>query len=273
MQGFKKYWAEVSVFLLEIGLLALGSAPPELVGHGISPNTLFAWQIGVFIIYLTAKGVTFERATSEAIEAIKTTLSDTTGTEEEVKQELESLRPHVNSIRTLNQWEFYERFGQRIERATDAVDISHLDRYPPDENIAKTKYFEDFVTRVKRNPHVNFRRLDRLVPEKKEWIEKLLTELTGCTNFSLRVIVDQGPDKLPHISVQLVDRSEVYLVAVAAHRSPHGPRDMLIDSSEAYLIWHDYFERVLWDRAKPLMYQGKVVADDLQNLIDQEGRE
>ncbi|MBZ0218605.1 MAG: hypothetical protein K8F25_18765, partial [Fimbriimonadaceae bacterium] len=163
----------------------------------------------------------------------------------------------------LRQDEFYGDFREQISRAAFSVDISHLDIQPPDHGAlpgsATRTYYREFSRFLRNRPDVRFRRVERLSLEKRDWIESLIADMTDRPNCSLSCLVVRNmPAKLPTISVQLVDRQRVYLVAICEHIDAHEPRDISITDVDAASVWLRYYDEMLWGPSLKVIENGNV---------------
>lgn len=162
---------------------------------------------------------------------------------------------------TLDEVGFYNAFRTAIGTATKTVAISHLDTKAPLRvpGTAEADYYRAFHRLVRLRNQVRFRRIERLSKDKVAWIEEFMARHKGRTNFSLACLNDEPTiRKLPYVSVQIVDDSLTYLVAIAEHYGEtHPKRDLVIHDVDAAALWRAYYQQ-LWDRADVVIDAGKV---------------
>jgi hypothetical protein len=157
---------------------------------------------------------------------------------------------------------FYSKFRQDVANANNYVAITHLDTRPPEhlESTAEETYYKTLSNLIISKPNVLFQRVERVSIEKRKWLEELVENYSSTKNFSLYCLISE--DTSPHlssISVQLIDKEKVYLVAVSRHTSPHGgPRDIYIRDNDAYDMWHSYYENELINRASAVIVKGRL---------------
>ncbi len=178
----------------------------------------------------------------------------------------------VNRVDVLHEDEFYADFENKIASAQHNVDICHFGKLPPTKRPSSPEedYYDRFHKAVKNSPAA-FRRLERITPEKIEWIERLIKGFKGVKNFSLACLHDEDTesDQILPVSVQRIDQTKVYLVALGEHYSTTGHRDIFINSKEVADLIGRYFEGRLWRRSIRIIDRG---AFDEQAWSDLRGR-
>lgn len=171
----------------------------------------------------------------------------------------------VNRVSTMHQDDFYAQFEGKLKTAKKFVDICHFGKEPPLRRgkTNEKEYYDGSSTTVKRSP-ATFRRLERLTMDKVEWIEKLIETYTDQKNYSLHCLLDNDitSDQIGAVSIQRIDESETYLVALAEHYSTTGVRDIHIVSPEVNQLAAQYFNSRLWGRSTPIIERGSFKKDE-----------
>ncbi len=177
-----------------------------------------------------------------------------------------SSQPHITTVR---EQEFYKRFNASVEGARRRVDICYFDNKSPFEGADRVKreYYEDIEKTIKRKSGVEFRRIVRALPKTEEWLEQMVNNLSGISNFALACILDEEPASasLPHVSVQVIDSDITFLVAVGEQRETDVPRDLFIKSREMNRLWSRYFLR-LWTESFVVIDRGVVDDESLRKV-------
>ena len=174
-------------------------------------------------------------------------------------------------LEVLSQDEFYQEFRKQVTKAKSIVDISHLDTFPPGSealrNSESETYYNNFVSMVKNNHNVEFRRVERFSTEKIPWIRKLIDGLSDERNFSLHCLaLTMSERKLPYMSVQIIDKRISFIVAVAKHTDAHYPRDILMEGGDISEMWLKYYNSMLWEPSIPIIEHGKFYKDSWDKL-------
>jgi hypothetical protein len=173
----------------------------------------------------------------------------------------------VGLLRSIQEAEFYPTFLQEIKTAQKNVDICHFARKPPERARDYEKLYYRELPNTIKNSRASCRRLERITKEKLPWIEEIIDTYKGVDNFSLRGLVDDDKsDQILPVSVQRIDDHKVYLVALAEHYATHGPRDISITSPELTLLFTQYFNERLWEKAVPLMSNGNLDENEWKKL-------
>lgn len=156
--------------------------------------------------------------------------------------------------------EFYHDFMNEIRKATSSVNISYFSPYPPDTTTHsdRKEYYRKIKTLVKRSPRVRFRRLVRYTDLNLPWIKEMLNDYNGVPNFDLAVIRDleKSDVKMSYsLSVQVVDSSKCWLVAIESHENQSQFRDLYLESKEIGDSLNGYYSR-LWNMSDKLIESG-----------------
>jgi hypothetical protein len=82
------------------------------------------------------------------------------------------------------------------------------------------------------------------------------------------VLKETGREEMPlSLSVQLVDSTQTWVVALETHEGSSKYRDIFIESAEFNSAMSGYYDR-LWDRSDCLMKQGTLTPAG-QNVIEE----
>jgi len=106
-------------------------------------------------------------------------------------------------------------------------------------------------------PGVRFRRIIRNSDSNRRWLSELLPRLAAkCPNADVGLLKEGGREEMPlSLSVQLVDSTQTWLVALETHEGSSKYRDIFIESAEFNSAMSGYYER-LWNRSEDLLKQG-----------------
>jgi hypothetical protein len=223
----------------------------------------FQWfvisQFALLFAYLIAKSKSDKKTITEAISGFRSQIDVLSG-------------QFTNNIAPLRQEDFYNEFREAIRRAQFSVDISHLDIKPPDHaatpRSATKNYYEEFAKLLKEKTSVRFRRVERVSPEKRDWLEKLTAAMDGKRNCSLGCLgFNDDRRKLATVSAQIVDSEKAYLVALIEHTESHSPRDIRIQGGDVAKMWRDYYEQMLWSPSLKIVEDGTVNKVALTQLM------
>jgi hypothetical protein len=174
------------------------------------------------------------------------------------------------TVRGLRENEFYKEFLGYSLKANHFVNICYFAPRPPQEGAPKERnvYYKKIIQVMKDNPHTQFRRIIRDTPANRDWTRQLARDLIATTNCSIRMLqdLDEGSVMPLALSVQIVDGTVAWLVAVAEHSGAPMHRDIAIENSEVVRSLNKYFNR-LWDLSRPVFEPGFDAAQS-DNAID-----
>jgi hypothetical protein len=170
------------------------------------------------------------------------------------------LRLPPTTIRLLRDDDFYARFRAEITSAQHFVNISYFSPRPPDENSdpVRRQYYSGLSKLVRRNGHVQFKRIVRGSRENERWISSQLVLFRGVANMSI-AIIDDVPETESMglaLSVQVIDEKLSWLVALGSHEREARFRDLFIDNADAAVGLNTYFLR-LWARSTVVLSNGQ----------------
>jgi hypothetical protein len=169
----------------------------------------------------------------------------------------------IPRIELYHEEEFYSFFKYMIKNAKNNVDITHLSLESPinSNKPEQKKYYSEFVKTVKNKPKVIFRRVERVSAEKIPWIEKLLNDFSGVTNFSLYCLVEpiesRNLELSDLISIQRVDNEHTFIVALLEHTSTTGARDIYFRDKSITEFFREYYQKRLIQKSKPIITNGR----------------
>jgi hypothetical protein len=214
--------------------------------------TIFGFQFAIITGYLGVTLWLYERA------------SDT-----RAKELIKAI--NAPTISRLPERAFYERFLAAAKSATERVDIMYLAQDAPDETRHKEKqdYYARLLRTIESMPRVRFRRIMRNSDSNRRWLSELLPKLAAnCANADVGVLKEAGREEMPlSLSVQLVDSTQTWLVALETHEGSSKYRDIFIENAEFNSAMSGYYDR-LWDRSDCLMKQGTLTPAG-QNVIEE----
>jgi hypothetical protein len=170
------------------------------------------------------------------------------------------LRLPPTTIKPLRDDEFYPRFQAEITTAQSLVHISYFSPSPPDAftDPVRRAYYAGLPALMRRNGHVQFKRLIRRSRENERWLTAQLALLNGCPNVDVAILddVDEAKRMGLALSVQVIDEKLAWLVALGSHDrdSPH--RDLFVDNAQAAIALNRYFLR-LWALSTVLLRNGQ----------------
>ena len=197
---------------------------------------------------------------------------EVSGTRQRMEETASLLIRRTTSLVVYRQDEFFKEFGAALDRARHGVALSHFDSRSPlaTATPAADAYYQKLSECVRRKPEVSFRRLERRTRDKVDWLLKLRDDYSGARNFSVALLPFGGRqrNKLPVISVQIIDEEVSFLVAVASHEDLHSARDMALMGAEAARIWQAYYDE-LWNDSDLLIDKG-AVNDELLRALELE---
>lgn len=164
----------------------------------------------------------------------------------------------VIQVKKLSSEEFYADFLHAAGKACHNVNISYLAPDPPKSTDVdfKRKYYKDLQALLVKKKKVPFRRIVRRTKANYPWVAQLLSELQGKPNASIALIDEADNTANPAaLSVQVVDTSHVWFVAVKDHDQFGDWRDIFIESQKLAEAMNIYYER-LWHRSEKLLLSG-----------------
>jgi hypothetical protein len=180
----------------------------------------------------------------------------------------------LNSVKHLQDYEFYPHFLQHCESAERAVDICYFEAAPPGEpsRDVKIDYYRKHFELARQSRKVAYRRIFRDSPANKVWIGQLLNqELLNVGNVEVAVLKERGSGEMPlALSIQVVDAKKVWFVAIATHRRGREPRDLYIESAEVAAMMEKYYDR-LWARSLVVFRGGQITEDGREYLDGESG--
>jgi hypothetical protein len=167
----------------------------------------------------------------------------------------------MTKVRQLKDYQFYEHFQAATEQAEHSVRIAYLAPYPPMDVPIKgrKKYYDAMLSLMKERSKVNFKRIVRESPKNDRWIADLIRELANRPNVDLAVLTRDLPpeDELPlTLSVQLIDKDKVWIVAAGSHETQSEFRDVFIQSEELAVAMEQYYDRI-WSISEKLLDRGR----------------
>lgn len=154
--------------------------------------------------------------------------------------------------------EFYSLWQVQVSTAQNNIDVTHLGPVPPRirHGEEENAYFSD-LKRIYKASRAEIRRVERFTDKKLPWIEKLIDDFQGVSNFSLRVYKDPIKDEMPAaMSVSRIDDRYAWIVAIAEQQSTSNYRDLLIMGKDGVDLIRRYFQDRLWNRAIIVMEHG-----------------
>lgn len=200
--------------------------------------------MGIFTAYL---GVFFAKEKAEL---------------DKIEKRLDEISPQPKSYR-LNDVDFYEEFYKAARKATSHVFISYLAPYPPTDvqNSEVIAYYRSIRRLMAKNTAVVYKRIIRNTEANRTWTIELLNTLQGKPNAYIAIVDDSGISEMPlALSVQIIDNSIAWLVAIQSHQRQGVNRDLcIIDPNVATDLGH-YYGR-LWEKSVVLLDAGRVTAD------------
>lgn len=240
--------AIIAVFAVSIFLTLAGVVEGIAKFFKLEEWVILQAQMGLLVLYILFSDSQSKEEVTSAITEWKETLKG------------------VNRVSTLHQNEFYAEFNSKLKTAKKFVDICHFDKEPPLRQGKSNEkgYYDELGAIVKRQSQTLFRRLERLTPEKAQWIEDLVATHSNQKNYSLRCLLndDITSDQIDAVSIQRIDENETYIVALAEHYSTTGVRDVHIVSPEVNQLAARYFTNRLWEGSTPIIERGSFKKDE-----------
>jgi hypothetical protein len=246
----------IFLLVLVVGQLAFALIPLIPVVSKILPGTpsqreQLDWQVAI---------LGFGFAIMTACIAIMTILNERD--RDAFEKRLVEILPNTR-IERLRDDEFYDAFLAAAKQSRSSVNIMYLAPTPPHRtnNPDRIEYYAKLLTTIKKKPEVRFNRIVRQSPENRDWIAGLITALTNCPNASIAALKDHETEEMPlSLSVQVVDNTKVWFVAIQAHERVDDYRDLYVHNSLIADAMTHYFKRI-WDRSKPLLTDGQITAE------------
>jgi hypothetical protein len=176
-------------------------------------------------------------------------------------------------VRRMKDREFYQHFQAAAEQAEHSVRIAYFAPYPPGdvEFKERKRYYDAILSLMKRRDQVNFKRLVRSSPKNDAWLATLVRELQGRPNVDLAVLTrDLEPEvELPlALSVQVIDKDKVWVVATASHETQNEFRDVFVRNNDFAAAMTEYYDRV-WSVSQRLLDRGRITEQGQQLLAGQ----
>ena len=174
--------------------------------------------------------------------------------------------------------EFYQHFQAAAEQAEHSVRIAYLAPYPPSdvEYKERKRYYDAILSLMKRRDQVNFKRLVRSSPKNDAWLASLVRETSGTpADVDLAVLTrDLEPEvELPlALSVQVIDKDKVWVVATASHETQNEFRDVFVQNNDFAAAMTEYYDRV-WSVSQRLLDRGRITEQGQRLLADQNDSE
>ena len=170
-------------------------------------------------------------------------------------------------LRRLSEHDFYHEFLAAVKRATVRVDIMYLSQDAPDQTRHEDRksYYDRLLRTMASMPRVRFRRIIRNSESNRRLLSELLPKLASkCPSADVGLLKESGHEEMPlSLSVQLVDSTHSWLVALETHEGSSAYRDMYIASAEFNDAMNGYYER-LWGRSECLLKQGRLTVEGEQ---------
>lgn len=172
----------------------------------------------------------------------------------------------------LHEREFYFLWKKQFNEGQNNIDITHMGSSPP-RNLSNPQiaYFDDMMNMVKESK-CNIRRVERLSPQKREWIEKVYNNLLNQTNFSLSLVVEKS--SFMPISVSRIDDKYAWIVALSQAESTRNYRDILITDKNVISLITGYYQEKIWNNSVKLIERGKstgnwqIIKNQLDSGVD-----
>jgi hypothetical protein len=188
-------------------------------------------------------------------------------------EELRRSRPE-DRVELLKASEFYSQFRDHVQRSQHLVRICYFAPYPPSEVKDKEwhAYYEEALDLMKKRQNVAFKRIIRSSQRNEPWIASLVQELRNRGNNDIAILGDlPESDAMPlALSVQIIDETDCWIVAIASHENEGVYRDVHLASTRATKAINDYFER-LWSKSVKLLDRGRITEEG-ERLISRMAR-
>lgn len=159
--------------------------------------------------------------------------------------------------------EFYKEFLGHCEMARHYAKICYFAPVPPERGAgeARRRYYPRLLRVMRANPQVTFKRIIRDTEANRIWAKEMVSIFANATNFHLALLSDRGPEEeMPlALSVQVVDSSNAWLVAVSEHTDTSLYRDVAVENEILVEALNRYFDR-LWSLSRVVFRPGDAVA-------------
>ncbi len=164
-------------------------------------------------------------------------------------------------VKALRDDRFHDEFQVAARHAESQVWITNLAPSPDYfANRPRKRYLSALARDIKNMPSVRFRRLVRDTQDNQPWIAEMLKKFSGSSNIDIAMIEDSGDDEHPlAMSVQIIDDSDCWLVALSGHERTGPHRDVHVRDPGFAALASRYYDR-LWNKATLLMQNGTVTA-------------
>jgi hypothetical protein len=163
------------------------------------------------------------------------------------------------TVRPLKENEFYKDFLGSCVKANHYVSICYFAPQPPENggSTERLNYYREMIKIMRNNPTTQFRRIIRDTPANRIWTRKLVSELLTPTNCTIAMLSDRNEDvSMPlALSVQIVDGTMAWLVAVSEHAGAPVYRDVAIENPTVVEVLNKYFDR-LWGLSRVVFQPG-----------------
>jgi hypothetical protein len=166
------------------------------------------------------------------------------------------------TVKALTDYDFYVHFKGAAEQAEHSVWIAYLAPYPPAAVASKDrkKYDDEMIALMKRRTKVNFRRIIRYTSANRKWVADLIQNLQGRANVDIAVLKRDLPEneEMPlALSVQVIDKNKVWIVAAGAHEMKQAFRDVYIQSGDVAAAMIEYYDRI-WQKSVSVLDNGRI---------------
>ena len=168
-------------------------------------------------------------------------------------------------VKRLKDFQFYVHFRNAAEQAEHSVWIAYFAAYPPKDVASKErkKYDEDMLALMKHRTRVNFRRIIRHSSANREWVAELIAALRDRANVDIGVLTRDLPEneEMPlALSVQVVDKDKVWIVAAGSHQTKQTFRDVYIENSDVAEAMIEYYDRI-WQKSVVVLDHGRITTE------------
>ena len=171
--------------------------------------------------------------------------------------------------RRLKESDFYKEFLGNCTKANHYVKICYFSAVPPDHGAPSSRenYYKEMLRVMKHNSTTVFKRIIRDSAANRPWAEQLAIQLANTTNCSIAILkdVDESHTMPLALSVQIIDGTDSWLVAVAEHAGSDMYRDLAISNTHVAEAFDKYFDR-LWDLST-IVFQPGYTRDQIRHAI------
>jgi len=174
------------------------------------------------------------------------------------------------AVKPLKDYEFYVHFKSAAEQADHSVWIAYLAAYPPAAVASKDrkKYDEEMLALMKHHTKVNFRRIVRYSSANRKWVAELIDALQNRANVDIAVLMRDLPEgeEMPlALSVQVIDKDKVWIVAAGSHQTKQTFRDVYILDASVAAAMIDYYDRI-WQKSVIVLDHGRITTEGRQMI-------